>query len=132
VLAPARIIVTTRDRAAAMAVKRAHPAVGVGLTIGGHVPDAVRYAARRARRRTRLPRAAAWAGEVEAARADWAAVQQRLASRGVLAECRRRGLRTMVWTVNGPAGLRFWLASREVDILVTDQPGRAAELRQAR
>jgi glycerophosphoryl diester phosphodiesterase len=129
--APASVIVTTRDRAAATAVKRADPAVAVGLTIGGDLPDAVRYALRRERHRGRLSRAAAWAVEVAAARADCAAVQQRLARSGVLTECRGRGLRTMVWTVNGDEDLRFWLASREVDVLVTDQPGRAVELRQA-
>ena len=129
VMLPASVIVTTRDRAAATAVKRAHPAVRVGLTIGGDLPDAVRHALRRVRHRRRLSRAAGWAAEVAAAQVDYAAVERRLASSGVLAECRRSGLQTMVWTVNGDSDLRFWLTRRDMDVLVTDQPRRALELR---
>jgi glycerophosphoryl diester phosphodiesterase len=130
-LSPASIIVTTRDPAAARALKRAHPAVPVGLTIGGDLLDSVRHALRQARRRSPMSRAVGWAAEVPAAQADWAAVHQRLAGAGVLTECRALGLRTMVWTVNGDDDLRSWLARRDVDVLVTDQPGRAVALRQA-
>ena len=66
------------------------------------------------------------------ATADWAAVHHRLARSGVLAECRRRNLRTLVWTVTADASLRRWLTRTDVDILVTDRPGRAAALRAAR
>jgi glycerophosphoryl diester phosphodiesterase len=125
VLEPARVIVTSRDPAAVLAVRSAHPEVGAGLTIGGDAAQSARYAAG-------WVRPARWAEAAAAVGADWAAVQQRLARVGVLAECRRRGLRTMVWTVTRDASLRRWLGSAEVDVVVTDRPGRAAALRAAR
>jgi glycerophosphoryl diester phosphodiesterase len=73
-----------------------------------------------------------WADAVAAAGADWAAIQQRLARIGLISECHDRGVLTMVWTVNSDARLRRWLASLDVDVLVTDRPGRAAELRAVR
>jgi glycerophosphoryl diester phosphodiesterase len=124
-LEPPRVIVTSRNPATVLAVKSRYPEVGVGLTIGGDAAQSVRHAVRWAG-------PGRWADAVAGAGADWAAVQQRLARIGVLAECRDRGVRTMVWTVNGDARLRRWLASLDVDVLVTDQPGRAAELRAIR
>jgi glycerophosphoryl diester phosphodiesterase len=121
-LEPSRVIVTSRDPATVLAVKSRYPEVGAGLTIGGDAAQSARHAVRWAR-------PARWADAVARAGADWAAVQQRLARIGVLAECRDRGMRTMLWTVNGDARLRRWLASPDVDVLVTDRPGRAAELR---
>ena len=67
---------------------------------------------------------------VVASRADVAVVHHRLARTGVLAECRRRGIKTMVWTVNGDRALAGWLASPLVDVLVTDRPARAIALRR--
>jgi glycerophosphoryl diester phosphodiesterase len=124
-LDPARVIVTSRDPAAVQAVKSHHPEVAAGLAIGGDAAESLRYAAR-------WLRPARWAAAVAAAGADWAAVQQRLARIGVLADCHRLGLRTIVWTVSEDAGLRRWLASPAVDVIVTDRPGRAAALRAAR
>jgi glycerophosphoryl diester phosphodiesterase len=131
-LPPARVIATTRDRPTATALKRAHPDVPVGLTIGGDLADSARHALRTPRHRGRATRRAGWVAEVESARVDWVAVHSRLAETGVLTECRARGIRTMVWTVNGASELRSWLSNRDVDVLVTDQPGRAVALRQSR
>jgi glycerophosphoryl diester phosphodiesterase len=124
-LEPRRVIVTSRDPATVLAIKSGYPEVGAGLTIGGDAAQSVRHAVRWAR-------PARWADAVARAGADWAVVQQRLARIGVLAECRDRGVRTMVWTVNRDARLRRWLVSLDVDVLVTDRPGRAAELRAIR
>jgi glycerophosphoryl diester phosphodiesterase len=117
-LAPGDIVVTTRDAQAARAIKRAHPEVPVGLTIGGDLGETVRFVLRRARTRglSRLV-------DVVAVGADFAVVHRRLATRRLLSECRRRGIATMVWTVN--RGLRRWLGRAGLDILVTDRPARA-------
>jgi glycerophosphoryl diester phosphodiesterase len=123
-LAPASIVVTSRSSATVRTVKERHPEVGAGMTIGGAAADSVRNAVRWAR-------PALWADAVAAATADWAAVHRRLARIGVAAECRRRGLRTMVWTVAGEASVRRWLARTDVDVVVTDQPRLAADLRRA-
>jgi glycerophosphoryl diester phosphodiesterase len=124
-LGPAGVIVTTGEGAVAAVLKRRFPAVPVGLTIGGDVAETAAFTVRRLRARglSRLDR-------VVASRADVAVVYHRLARTGVLAECRRRGIKTMVWTVNGDQALAGWLASPNVDVLVTDRPARAIALRR--
>ena len=67
---------------------------------------------------------------VMASGADVAVVHHRLARTGVLAECRRRGIKTVVWTVNRDQALAGWLTTPSVDVLVTDRPARAIALRR--
>ena len=124
-LGPAGVIVTTGEDAVAAVLKRRFPAVPVGLSIGGDMAETAAFTARRLRAPglSRLDR-------VVASRADVAVVHHRLARTGVLAECRRRGIKTMVWTVNGDQALAGWLASSYVDVLVTDRPARAIALRR--
>jgi glycerophosphoryl diester phosphodiesterase len=123
-LGPAGVIVTTDEGAVAAVLKRRFPAVPVGLTVGGDMAETAGFTVRRLRTRglSRLDR-------VVASLADVAVVHHRLARTGVLAECRRRGIKTMVWTVNGDQALARWLASPCVDVLVTDRPARAIALR---
>jgi glycerophosphoryl diester phosphodiesterase len=123
-LAPARIIVTSRDPAVVRELGRRYPAVQAGLTIGGDLPQTARYLAQRARQMVRGRLDA-----VVAAGASWAVMHQRLARPDFLTDCRRRGLATMVWTVNDDAALARLLASPDVDVVVTDRPGRAVALR---
>ncbi len=126
-LGPAGVIVTTGDGAVVAALKRCFPAVPVGMAIGGDVAETARFTVRRAAGRglSRLDR-------VVASPADWAVVHHRLARTGILAECRMRGIKTMVWTVNGDKELSRWLASPCVDVLVTDRPAHAIALRGRR
>lgn len=123
-LGPAGVLVTTEEDAVATALKQRFPAVPVGLTIGGDAAGTAAFTMRRLRVRglSRLDR-------VLASGAGVAVVHHRLARTGILAECRRRGIKTMVWTVNGDQALAGWLASPYVDVLVTDRPARAIALR---
>jgi glycerophosphoryl diester phosphodiesterase len=123
-LGPAGVVVTTGDGGVAAALKRRFPAVPVGLTVGGDAAETARFTVRRLRARglSRLYR-------VLASGADWAVVHHRQARTGILAECRARGIKTMVWTVNGDQALARWLANPHVDVLVTDRPSRALALR---
>ena len=124
-LGPTGVLVTTEDDAVATVLKQQFPAVPVGLTIGGDAAETAAFAMRRlrVRRLSRLDR-------VLASRADVAVVHHRLARSGLLVECRRRGIKTMVWTVNGDLALAGWLASPYIDVLVTDRPARAIALRR--
>ncbi len=117
-LSPADIIVTTRDPQPARAIASSYPQVPVGLTIGGDLGESARFVLRRART-LGLSRLA----DVAAVGADFAVIHRRLATSRLLAECRRGGIATMVWTVN--RGLRRWLGRTDLDILVTDRPARA-------
>jgi glycerophosphoryl diester phosphodiesterase len=123
-LGPAGVLVTTEEDAVAAVLKQRFPAVPVGLTIGGDAAGTAAFTMRRLRVRglSRLDR-------VLASGADVAVVHHRLARTGILAECRLRGIKTMVWTVNGDQALAGWLASPYVDVLVTDRPARAIALR---
>jgi glycerophosphoryl diester phosphodiesterase len=124
-LGPTGVLVTTEEDAVAAVLKQRFPAVPVGLSIGGDAAETAAFTMRRLRVRglSRLDR-------VLASRADVAVVHHRLARTGLLAECRRRRIKTMVWTVNGDQALAGWLASPYVDVLVTDRPARAIALRR--
>src|SRR5262249_56488864 len=100
------------------------PAVPVGVSGGGGLARAAGFAVRRLRTPglSRVYR-------VLAAGSGWAVVHRRLARTGVLAECRRRGIKTAVWTVNADEEMAHWLARPCVDVLVTDPPRRGVALR---
>ena len=123
-LGPAGLLVTTEDGPLAAALGHRFPAVPFGVTIGGDLAQGAGFAARRLRtpERSRL-------APVLAAGSGWAVVHRRLARTGVLAECRRRGLKTAVWTVNAGGELARWMASPNVDVLITDRPGHAMAIR---
>jgi glycerophosphoryl diester phosphodiesterase len=123
VLPPADVIMTTRDQAAALALRIRHPDLPVGLTVGGDTAEALRFAVHRAR----TPGLSRLQPVLEV-NAQLAVLHYRAARPGLLAECRRRGIRAMVWTVNSDAALTRWLR-RDIDVLVTDRPARAVALR---
>ena len=124
VLGPAGLLVTMEEGPQAAALKRRFPAVPVGISIGGDLAQAARFAVWRVREPglSRLD-------PVLATGAGWAVVHRRLARTGVLAECRRWRIKTAVWTVNADRELAHWLASPYVDMLITDRPASAIALR---
>jgi glycerophosphoryl diester phosphodiesterase len=124
-LGPDGFVVTTGDAGLIAGIKQRFPEVSAGLALGADLPDTLREGLHRARRpaRSRLDR-------VAACRADWAVLHRRLATPARLADCRARGLRTMVWTVNNDRALARWLADPGVDVVVTDHPARALALRE--
>ena len=123
---PAGMIVTTGDREVVARLKGQFPDVPVGLSIGGGLARAVRSV-------TPVLKTVVSRTELAAAEmADWAVIQRRLARAEVLAHCQRRGIKTMVWTVNADRALARWVATPGVDALVTDRPARAISLREQR
>ena len=123
---PAGMIVTTGDREVVARLKGQFPAVPVGLSIGGGLARAVRSV-------TPVLKTVVSRTELAAVEmADWAVIQRRLARAEVLAHCQRRGIKTMVWTVNADRALARWVATPGVDALVTDRPARAISLREQR
>ena len=124
ILGPTGLLVTMEAGPRAAAVKRRFPEVPVGISIGGDLGQAARFAVRRVRDPglSRLD-------QVLAAGADWAVVYWRLARTGVLAECRRWRIKTAGWTVKADKELAYWLASPDVDLVITDRPARAIALR---
>ena len=67
----------------------------------------------------------------------WAANTHALALRAldgveIVAACRRHGIGVMVWTVDGDRLIDQFLASRMVDVLITNRPVYAASRRAQR
>jgi glycerophosphoryl diester phosphodiesterase len=125
VLGPDGFLITTGDDAVAATLKRTFPSVRVGLTVGGEAAGAAGLW-------LAPPAAAARIVADRAGRcgADWVVIEHRLARGQVLRECRRRGLRTMIWTVSRDRALRRALADPLVDVLVTDRPALAVTMRR--
>jgi glycerophosphoryl diester phosphodiesterase len=123
-LGPGRFVVTTLEDESVAAVKARYPEVPAALSLGrdlAGVPRtrwaATRYGELRPLRRLR------------ACRADWVALNHQLAGAGVLAQCHRAGLKTMIWTVDEDAGIRRWLTDPRVTVLITNRPADAVALR---
>jgi len=66
---------------------------------------------------------------IRACRADWAAVNHRLARAGVLAQCHQAGIKAMIWTVDEDAEMGRWLTDPRVTVLITNRPADAVALR---
>ena len=117
------VATTLEDRSVA-AITAAHPRVRTALSLGrdGHGLGRRRLVATRISELLPMRR-------VRACGAHGVAVHQRLARATVLREAARNRLFTMVWTVNEDTALRGFLDDPRVDVLITDRPRRAVELR---
>lgn len=120
------VATTLEDRSVA-AVRAAFPGVRTVLSLGRDRTEIARGRLVSTRLSELLPMR-----RVRACGAHGVAVHHRLARATVLREAARHGLFTMVWTVNDDAPMRGFLADRRVDVLITDRPRRAVELRAHR
>jgi glycerophosphoryl diester phosphodiesterase len=127
ILGPGQFVITTLEDISAAAIRSAFPdqdAVPVALSLGRNLaglPRATRLRTRASELRP-LPR-------IRACGANWVAVNHWLAAVGVWRECRRHRLNVMVWTVNSPPEMRYWLSRDRADVLITDRPALAVALR---
>jgi glycerophosphoryl diester phosphodiesterase len=124
ILGPGNFVVTTLEDESVAAIKARFPEVPAALSLGRDLNEVPR--SRRAA--TRLSELFPMA-RLRACRADWAAVNHRLARAGVLRQCHRAGLKTMIWTVDDDAEIKRWLADPRVTVLITNRPADAVALR---
>ncbi|MFF1274771.1 glycerophosphodiester phosphodiesterase family protein [Streptomyces marokkonensis] len=117
------VATTLEDRSVA-AITAARPRVRTALSLGRSGEGVGRRGLVATRISELLPMR-----RVRACGAHGVAVHQRLARATVLREAARNRLFTMVWTVNEDAALRSFLGDPRVDVLITDRPRRAVELR---
>ncbi len=117
------VATTLEDRSVA-AVTAAHPRVRTLLSLGRDGKDIGRRRLPATRLSELLPMR-----RVRACGAHGVAVHRHLARATVLREASRNRLFTMVWTVNEDRALRTFLGDPRVDVLITDRPRRALELR---
>jgi glycerophosphoryl diester phosphodiesterase len=124
ILGPGNFVATSTDDACVAAIRARFPAVQAGLSLGRDVSGLPIRGKVSARAAELYPLT-----RIRASGADWCAVHHRLARAGVLRQCHRQGIRTMVWTVNDDRMMARLLADPLVDVLVTDRPRRAVALR---
>lgn len=113
-------VVTTREVLSLVQIKKSFPGVRTALSVGRNLWErgvAHDFAPLRLIRK---------------AGADMVAVNHRLARVGVLRQCGRAGIPAMVWTVNAEPVMRRFLGDPRVAVLVTDHPGTALSLRDAK
>jgi glycerophosphoryl diester phosphodiesterase len=123
ILGPGNFVATTDDACAA-AIRERFATVPVALSLGRDLlalPWRRRFSAGldELYPLTRL----------RACGASWCAIHQRLARAGILRQCHRHGIKTIIWTVNRDSMITRLLADPRVDVIVTDRPRRAITLR---
>jgi glycerophosphoryl diester phosphodiesterase len=124
ILGAGNFVVTTLEDRSVAAIKARFPAVTAALSLGRDLDDVPRSRRAATRLGELLPMR-----RLRACRADWVAVHRRLAAAGVVAQCHRAGIKTMVWTVDKDAEMWRWLTDRRVSVLITNRPAEAVALR---
>lgn len=124
---PGQFVATTLEDVSVAAIKKVYPDVPAALSLGRDIPGwpVHRWAAVRGSELLPLRR-------IRACGADWIAAHHRLARAGVAAACRRHGIGVMVWTVDEDRLIDQFLASRTVDVLITNRPVHAVARRAER
>ncbi|HEX6348215.1 MAG TPA: glycerophosphodiester phosphodiesterase [Candidatus Dormibacteraeota bacterium] len=119
---PDRFVVTGADPGVDV-VKRAFPEVRTGLSLGEDLEGVPSWRRVPVRLSELFP-----ARRVRACRADFVAVDYRLAAYTVLRYCTRAGVPAWVWTVDDEAQIRRFLSDPRVAVLITNHPDRARAL----
>jgi glycerophosphoryl diester phosphodiesterase len=110
-------VATSLEDASILSIKQGFPEVTAALSLGrdlAEIPRA-RWASVRYGERFPLKR-------IRACRADWVAVNHKLARLGVLKLCSRSGIGAMVWTVDADDLIDQFLMDERVDVLITNRP----------
>jgi glycerophosphoryl diester phosphodiesterase len=128
VLGHERMIVTTGHDRAVRAVRDWGDAEGLELRVGLSLGRSVRRLSwlRRieVRRSELFPHV-----RIRESRANLVVAHHVLARLGVAAYSRRRGIPLLVWTVDSPRSLRYWLRPGRAWLVTTNHPGPALEVR---
>ncbi len=123
-----RMIVTTGHDRGVRAVRDWGDAQGLELRVGLSLGRSVRRMSMLRRldvRRSELFPTV----RIRESRANLVVAHHTLARLGVAAFARRRDLPLLVWTVDTPRGLRYWLRPGRAWLVTTNHPGLALEMR---
>jgi glycerophosphoryl diester phosphodiesterase len=126
ILGPGNFVVTTLEDESVAAVKARFPDVTTALSLGRDLRKVSRSTWAKIRLSELFPMR-----RLRACGADWAAVNRQLARAGVVAQCHRAGVKTMIWTVDEDKEMRHWLTDPRVTVLITNRPAHAVALRAA-
>jgi len=128
VLGHERMIVTTGHDRAVRAVRDWGDAEGLDLRVGLSLGRSIRRLSM-LRRITVLREELFPHVRIRESRANLVVAHHLLARFGVAAYARRRGIPLLVWTVDSPRGLRYWLRPGRAWLVTTNHPGPAMEMR---
>jgi glycerophosphoryl diester phosphodiesterase len=121
---PGNFIATTLEDASIAAIKRSFPEVRTALSLGRSLGDVPPWRWPGLRASELLPLA-----RIRRCGADWVAVNHQIARLGVIGTCHRLGIGVMVWTVDSDKLISEFLADRRVDVVITNRPRYAVQLR---
>lgn len=124
--APREFVITTLEDPSVIAIKRLHPEIRIGLSLGRDVEHEPLWVRARVRLSELYP-----ARRVASCGPEFLAIHRRLARLRVLEYCSRRAMPAWVWTVDDEPGLSSFLADRRVETIVTNRPDLALRLRNA-
>jgi glycerophosphoryl diester phosphodiesterase len=121
---PGNFVATSLEDTSIAAIKRSFPDVRTALSLGRGLREVPpwRWPALRASELFPVDR-------IRRCGADWVAVNHQLARLGVIGACQRLGIGVMVWTVDSDSLISEFLADQRVDVLITNRPRYAVQLR---
>jgi glycerophosphoryl diester phosphodiesterase len=123
-----RMIVTTGHDLAVRAVRDWGDAEGLELRVGLSLGRSIRRLS--LLRRIEVLRADLFPHvRIRESRANLVVAHHVLARVGVAAYARRRGIPLLVWTVDAPRALRYWLRPGRAWLVTTNHPDQAMEVR---
>jgi glycerophosphoryl diester phosphodiesterase len=121
---PGNFVATSLEDESILRIKEKFPQVTAALSLGRDLADVPRARWAAVRYRELFPLA-----RIRACRADWVAVNHRLARLGVLRSCSGHGIGAMVWTVDADDLIDHFLTDGRVDVLITNRPRYAVSRR---
>jgi glycerophosphoryl diester phosphodiesterase len=117
-------VVTSLEDTSILSIKQGFPEVTAALSLGRDLAEIPRATWASVRYSERFPMR-----RIRACRADWVAVNHKLARLGVLRLCGQNGIGAMVWTVDGDGLIDQFLKDERVDVLITNRPEHAVRRR---
>jgi glycerophosphoryl diester phosphodiesterase len=117
-------VATTLEDSSIARIKRSFPQVRTALSLGRDLKETPKEKWAPVRFSELFP-----LSRIRSCGTDWIAVNYKLARLGVLAQCKRQGIGTMVWTVNSEDLIDRFLADDRVCVLITDRPEYAVKRR---
>ena len=114
---PGNFVATSLEDASILTIKEDFPQVTAALSLGRDLAEVSRTKRASVRYSELFP-----LRRIRACRADWIAVNYKLAHWGVLKLCSQHGIGAMVWTVDADNLIDRFLTDERVNVLITNQP----------
>ena len=118
-------VATSLEDESISAIKQDFPQVTAALSLGRDLAEVPRAKWASVRYGELFP-----LRRIRACRADWVAVNHKLAHWGVLKLCSQNGIGAMVWTVDSDDLIDRFLTDERINVLITNRPKYAVSRRE--